>query len=228
MRIRSRHLHRVALLLAVGLFGFTSFAHAYTVTFRSGNGPVGGPDPLVTYYDLAAQCGLGFPAPFGPAEFAAASAGPQALVMSSPHGAWAASLPCDPQARWVGRDNFGAPMSALYAIDVPLEDRCCYQRVTLTFCWTTDDVLGDAVNPPGLYVNGQPVPVITGGNYATETVITADITGLVKCGSNQITIHNRDLGCAVSGVMFSGTIDAIECVTPTEISSWGSVKAIYR
>jgi hypothetical protein len=210
------------------MFCVTSTANALVVNFRSGNAVPGNPDPQVRYYDLAATCGQGFPGPFGPAEFAAASAGPQAIVMQYPHPNWAAALQCDPQAKWVGRDDYGTPMSDLYAIDFDLGPNCCFDQVNLTFCWTTDDVLGDANNPAGIYINGTPVFSVTGGNYATETVMGVDITSYVHCGVNTLYVHNRDLGCAISGVMFSGTVNARECATPTQPASWGSVKATYR
>jgi hypothetical protein len=227
MHLASRSVPRTAVLVAFALAAFALPASALNVTLRSGQAPAGNPDPNVTRFDLASICGAGYPTPFTAADFAAASSGPPAFVLSFVHGAWGQSLQCDPQAKWIGINPQANPMSALYAIDFDLGDPCCYEAVFLNFCWMSDDILGDPINPAGVYINGQPT-TIAGGNYATPTSMSADITNLVHCGRNTLYIHNRDLACAVSGIIFSADIKAIECVTPTAPSSWGRIKSIYR
>ena len=95
-----------------------------------------------------------------------------------------------------------------------------------------DDTYGDIApyggpNPIGVYVNGLPT-TITAGNYATQTTAMEDITPLLHCGWNRLYVYNRDLGCAVSGTVFSARIDYFECVTPTTQTSWGKIRAAYR
>lgn len=216
-------------ILAAALCTLAAPAHAVTINLRSGNAPAGNPDPMIRRLDLASACGAGYATPFTAAEFAAADAGPPAIVLSFVHPAWGQSLPCDPAAQWVGVDPNATPMSELYAIDFFLAtDPCCYDKAFLDFCWTADDILGDGVNPAGVYLNGASLP-IAGGNYATETVVTAvDILPYIHCGKNTLYIHNRDLGCAVSGINFSARITARECITPASRPSWGKVKATYR
>src|SRR5262245_33092073 len=229
-----RHMHlaqrcapRSAVLVAFALAAFALPASALTVNLRSGNAPQGSPDPMITRLDLAPSCSQGYPTPFTAAEFAAASSGPPAFVLSFVHPAWGQTLTCDPQAKWIGIHPAATPMSALYAINFDLGDPCCYSKVFLNFCWMSDDILGDAINPAGVYINGQPTS-ISGGNYAAPTGANADITNLVHCGVNTLYIYNRDLACAVSGINFTATIDALECVTPSKPSSWGRIKSIYR
>jgi hypothetical protein len=216
------------LLLAVVLVAPTS-ADAVVLVLRSGNATPGNPDPLVSRYDLANSCGVGWPSAFTAAEFAAADAGPPAVVLSYIHPAWAPSLACDPLARWVGVAPGADPISTLFAIDFELPDRCCYDSATLDFCWMADDGLGDGVNPAGVYLNGTPLAAITGGNFAAPTTVTGiDILPLVHCGTNTLYVYDRDVACAVSGAIWSAQLKLEECTTPARPSSWGGVKATYR
>jgi hypothetical protein len=203
-------------------------AFAFNVTLQSGNAAAGFPDPLVRRLPVPALCSNGFPAPFTPADFAAASAGPPAFVLTFVHGAWGQTLPCNPQSKWIGNDPSATPGSTLYAIDFQAPDPCCFTSANLGMCWMADDLLGDAVNPAGVYLNGNPLP-ITGGNYATQTIASGiDILPYLRCGTNTIYIYNRDLACAVSGINFYIGISAEECTTPAGNATWGGVKAIYR
>jgi hypothetical protein len=203
-------------------------AGAFSVTLHSGNGPAGGPDALVRRLNFPGACGNGFAAPFTPPDFAAADAGPPAIVLTFVHPAWGQTLPCDATAQWIGNDPVATPTSALYAIDFDLPDPCCLSSAKLGMCWMADDDLGDAVNPAGVYLNGIALP-ITGGNYATQTIVGGvDVLADLKCGKNTIYIYNRDLACAVSGINFLVNIAGEECVTPSHPSSWGHVKGTYR
>jgi hypothetical protein len=132
-----------------------------------------------------------------------------------------------------GIDALNSPGSALYCQSFDIQT-CCIESATLSFCWSADDNLGDALyggaNPDGVYLNGVAVsPSITGGSYATETQVgPVDVTSLVQCGVNQLQVYNRDAGFAVSGVIYSATLDITECASPVEGSSWGNIKALYR
>lgn len=229
MNLARRTLFLLLPIVAAALCTLAAPAHAVSILLRSGNAPAGNPDPFIRRLDLASVCGVGYGTTFTALEFAAADAGPPAFVLSFVHPAWGQSLPCDPAAQWVGVDPNATPLSQLYAIDFFLDpDPCCYEKAYLDFCWTADDILGDATNPPGVYLNGAALP-ISGGNYATETVVRAvDILPYIHCGKNTLYIHNRDLACAVSGINFSARITAQECITPASRPSWGKVKATYR
>lgn len=120
-------------------------------------------------------------------------------------------------------------MSTLFAMDFDIPDPCCYDSATLDFCWMADDGLGDTVNPAGVYLNGVPLSTITGGNFATPTTVNGvDILPLIHCGRNTLYVYNRDLGCAVSGAIWTAQLGLRECITPAHPSSWGGVKATYR
>ncbi len=229
MHFASRNTPGMFALLAAGLSLLAAPASAVVITLKSGNAAPGNPDPLITYVDLATSCGLGYPTAFTAAEFTAALAGPQATVIGFPHPAWQTSIPCDPSAAWVGRDNFGTPMSALYAMEFDLGDPCCFTKATLDFCWGVDDALGDAINPAGIYLNGTPLAAVQGGSLASQTEVNGmDVTSLVHCGRNTLHIYDRDLGCVISGIIFSAKLDVTECIVQAHSSSWGKVKAIYR
>jgi hypothetical protein len=201
------------------------------VVLRSGNAAVGLPDPFITMLVGGGAAPLSS-APFTSADFDLACSTTSAFV-AQPHPAWLPSLPCDPLAQWVGTDPVATPASALYCYSFNLET-CCIEHATLSFCWATDDILGDPAgsgpNPDGVYLNGVPVsPSIFGGNYAAQTQAPlTDVTNLLRCGPNRLEVYNRDLGFIVSGVIFSATIDVAGCATPAQSPSWGVIKSLYR
>jgi hypothetical protein len=220
---------RLVAILAFSMIAVS--ASAETITLRSGGATIGSPDPNTTVWAGSGGTLLSA-APFTANDFATACSGTSAIVCQ-PHPAWAPHLTCDPLAQWIGIDAFATPASAMYCQNFNVQT-CCIFRATLDFCWVTDDVLGDAYaggpNPAGVYINGVAVtPSIDGGNYATDTIASAaDVTSLLHCGNNQLSIYNRDLGYAVSGVMFSATLEILDCDVSTESSSWGNIKSLYR
>lgn len=216
-------------LLAAVLLALPTPAFALNLILRSGNAAPGNPDPLISRFDLASSCAIGWPTPFSGAEFAAADAGPQAIVLSFIHPLWGQSLSCDPLAQWVGVAPNADPLSTLLAQDFFLPDTCCYQSATIDFCWMADDWLGDSVNPAGVYINGVPLTAIAGGNYGTPTTVNAvDILPYIHCGRNTLYVYDRDVACAVSGAIWTAQLKLVECITPANPTSWGGVKAIYR
>jgi len=229
MRLATRRSLCSLALLAVALFTLVTTAGATTILLRSGNAAQGNPDPQINMLALPGPCGVGFPTPFTPADFAAAAGGPPAFVLSFIHPAWGPTLPCDPAAQWIGTNPQAAPQSALFAQTFKIGDPCCFTKATLDFCWQADDALGDAVNPAGIYLNGIPIPAVAAGNYLTPTsVVGIDVSSMLQCGPNVLYVYNRDIACAVSGTIYTATINLTDCVTPTQPSSWGHVKATYR
>ena len=223
-----RFLSSFLLLTAVSCL-LAAPAGALVITLRSGNGPAGGPDGLIRQYAVASTCGLGYGTPFTAAEFTAALSAPPAVVLSFVHPAWIQGITCDPLAQWIGTDAFGTPLSVLYALEFNVPDPCCIQSASLDFCWSQDDMLGDTVNPAGVYLNQVPIPAINGGSYATmSTVSGIDVTGILHCGTNTLHIYNRDLACAVSGILFSATLKINECTVAANPSTWSNVKALYQ
>jgi len=205
-------------------------ALAETINMRSGGGySYGQNDPAWTY--LSGPAGTMLSAsPFTAADFSAALSGPQSVVVP-PYGSfWLASLACDPLAQWISVDAAAGPATALYGQTFGVHT-CCIAKATLTFCWASDDNIGDQLyggpNPMGVYLNGVALP-ITGGSYATENSATIDVTSLLHCSQNQIFVYNRDAAYVVTGAMFSIHIDIAECPVATAPSTWGAIKALYR
>lgn len=203
-----------------------------TITMRSGGGyAFGQNDPAWTYL-------LGAPGaplsglPFTPGDFAGALAGPQSVVVPAYGGGslWIPQLLCDAQAQWISVDPIAGPATALYGHRFDVQT-CCITKAFLTFCWASDDNIGDQLfggpNPMGVYLNQVALP-ITGGSYATESGASLDVTGLVHCGSNEIHVYNRDAAFVVTGTMFSVTLDIIGCPVKTETSTWGKIKSLYQ
>lgn len=206
-------------------------ASAEFIALRSGNGPIGGPDPQINMLVGVGGTALSA-APFTAADFGAACGGRPAIVIN-PHPAWLQSLPCDPAAQWIGTDPVGTPASALYCQPFTVQT-CCIGAAYLTFCWSGDDAIGDGIyggpNLDGVYINGVPVtPSINTGSYATPTTVgPIDITSMIHCGANELQVYNRDAAFVISGIVYSAKIDITDCTVPSENSAFGSIKALYR
>lgn len=229
MTLALRRTLRSLPILAAALCLFTLPAESLSIYAVSGQVAPGGPDPVFRRLSLATSCGVGFPVAFGPADFAAADASGPATRIQFPHPLWGTSIPCEPNAAWIGADAVGTPVSAMYSVDFDLPETCCFTAAALDFCWLVDDYLGDSINPAGIYLNGVSIASVSGGNYATETAVGGiNVTSLLHCGKNTLYIYDVDAGCAISGVMIGALLQVTECVTPTEGTSWGSVKATYR
>lgn len=220
-----------AAVMCAGALGSSIAARAEVVVLRSGNAPVGNPDPQINMLVGTGATPLSV-APFGAADFAAACTGRSALVINA-HPAWGQQLQCDPLAQWVGTDPVGTPASALYCHNFNVQT-CCIASATLNFCWSTDDALGDGIyggpNLDGVYINGVAVtPSINTGNYATQTQSgPVDVTALLQCGNNQLQVYNRDAALIVSGVIYNATFDIVECSVPNDAPSFGTLKSQYR
>ena len=227
-RVLSRLILPCVVLFAV-LVSAASSVQALTINMKSGNGVSGGPDALVRLLPLVSSCPIGAAFPFTAADFSASYSAPPATICSFIHPAWNPQMACDSSAKWIGVDAQASPLSSLIAVPFFVPAPCCIGRATLSICYQVDDALGDAINPGGCYVNGILVPAVVGGNFAAQTVINnIDITSAVHCGDNALYFYDRDLGCAVNGLMFSATIQITSCFDPAKPTSWGSLKRTYR
>jgi hypothetical protein len=233
MGFRSNRRAAVFVLVAFALASSAIESGAATITLRSGNVPPPAQDPSITYLvEPQNACQVPFPNAFTPADFAAADAGPPAWSVL-PSSAWTPQLVCDATPNWISIDQNRKQRSALYsmAFNVDVPEPCCIQYAQIYLCWMADDGLGDAAyggpNPLGVYLNGVGLP-IAGSGYTTEHGIIVDITSTIRCGENRLYFYQRDAGCGVAGVIFNATIDYNLCVTPSERTSWGRVRATYR
>jgi hypothetical protein len=235
-RIHSRRASCWSLLIALTMWSAICANHATAneiVVLRSGNAAIGLPDPFISMKVGVAGTPLS-PIPFSAADFDDACTGSSAVVLQ-PHPAWPAQLTSDPLAQWIGVDALRSPASALYCYNFDIET-CCIDHATLSFSWIIDDHLGDyplgsGPNPNGVYLNGVAVsPGIFGGwaGYGGVPPVVADVGGLLHCGSNRLEVYNRDVWYGASGVIFSARIEVDECAIPTERTSWGEIKSIYR
>ncbi|MFO0829330.1 MAG: LamG-like jellyroll fold domain-containing protein [Phycisphaerales bacterium] len=212
------------------------------IKLRSGqvNGAPGAPgqqDSACTYWIKGNGCG-NTAGPFTAAQFLAACQGPRAFVVPDTYCQWMSPLPCDTQARWINpfppSPGNSDAVSALYCCPFVVATDCI-QSAQLTFCWVVDDRLGDpSGNGPvqagvflGQIVSGVPVwtalPTINGGNSGSscdtppgsQTITTVPLgAGTLVQGINYLWVYQRDLGCDISGVMFSADIDICPCPPP--------------
>jgi hypothetical protein len=218
-----------------GLFSCPPNHQIELVTLRSGQvngapGLPGQPDSQIRFDSSAApgcdpnSLDLGAGLPFAPAIL-----GPPARIIN-PVGVWAPNLPSDPLARWINWSaspppgSIGSPShSTLYAHPFTISSPAP-QGALVTLTWAVDDYLGDPAGGPapiGGYVNGHPLPLLTGGNYAVPTTMSATVpASALMQGTNHLFLYQRDLGCAVSGLIYSATIEVCvpppvpSCVTP--------------
>lgn len=185
---------------------------AEIISFRSGQsggapGSAFALDDVVRFSPWGNPSGPVSPTAFTPADFAAAAAGPAAVVVLPAH-AWmggATSPLTDPLARWINfgahGTGLGASGSALYAIPFWV-NTTTITGATITFEGGADEVLGDwwtglgggGPNPDGVYVNGVGLGYMYQGfNFAFATTHTQSITTLVHPGLNHLYFYQRDL-----------------------------------
>ena len=232
----------IALLAVLALLVSATAALSATTVIRTGQvggapGTCGGLDDNFNFYAPNPTCGQPIlPTPFQSSDFAAACAGPPAMVIDPYTGSWVGSLPCDPDARWIasGRyspaECYGAGVSVLYC--APFTSQCTVAD-SIRICWAVDDFLGDVPsypgpNPGGIYINGVDLgPAFSGPGSSPQYSAVAYNVPLIA-GANSISVYQRDAGCAISGLILSATVYTDCGTVPTESSTWGGVKSIFR
>jgi hypothetical protein len=196
------------------------------ITFFSGNGSIGSADPIVRFLSTGSCCSE-FPA-FTPAHFAAAASGPPAIIIGQAHAFWNPSLSCDASSdgpgQWIGVAPGGPPETALYAATFNVTT-ACIASAQLGICWMVDDALGSPNNPPGLYLNGTPIPAVSGGSFAAGTFVgLLPVGGMLTPGTNTLYLYDADIGAVVSGVSFRVRLVVEECELPVQPSTWSRIK----
>lgn len=191
-------------VLFVVLLAAPSTASADMITVESSS--------AVTFLDSGSST-TDFPAPFTPAQFAAAQTGPAASVLTStPFYIPASDIP---GAQWIGTNaNAGASVgnTALYAINVSLPSAVSAASLTLTYA--VDNDLGDT--NAGIYINEVALPNSTGipcgpsvacnGAFmSVNTYTDPSIGSLLVSGTNTIYFDAVNLG-GPAGLLFSANI----------------------
>lgn len=209
-------------LSGAALVASAGFASAEIITVRSGQylgspGSVGDPDDTVRYLPNNPPGGPISLAPFTPADFTGADTGPAAHVIAPYSGFWASGI-SDTAARWINwsveTTGYGTPGSSLYAIPFFVSTAGAVGG-NLNLEFAVDDGAGDfnwgGGNPNFLYVNGVDMGYTApGANYAASTFHSQYIP--LTSGWNTLYLYQRDQGVAVSGLIFSLSI---EVVVPT-------------
>ena len=237
-----RALRLFSVVLAVTITAASAFAGS--ITIRTGQvagapGTCSGNDDSFRFYAPNPQCAQPIlPTAFTAADFAAACAGPQAVVINPYTPVWAGSLPCDPEARWIATglyDTFtcyGAPTSALYCAPFTVESHCTVAD-SIKICWAVDDFLGDqpsypGANPGGVYVNGTDLGPAFSGIGADQQYSAVAYNVPLLPGTNTLAVYQRDAGCGLGGLILSATVYTNCGTVGTEAQTWGKIKAIYR
>lgn len=231
--------------IAFSTLGVATASGSQIITLRSGQvgglpGFAGQPDDIVTFNPNTPPGAFISATPFTAADFGAAASGAPAHVIN-PVSVWTPGI-SDPLARWINYDGsfidptgapgpgLGLPGSVLYAVPFFIT-LGSITNATLTLEFAVDDHLGDAAfgggNSDGLYINGVPTG-FSGGNYAAPTVHVQNITGLVNPGLNYMYLYQRDLGVAVSGIIFSATIDVVPAPGALAVLGLGGLVATRR
>lgn len=162
---------------------------------RSGNGPVGSSDALITFVPVNPG------SPLTAADFAAAVAGSPAQVIA-PIPGWAPSPSTDPGAGWVSSaQSPAAQQSALFA--VPFTVPTTVGSATMTVAALGDDRLGSFLTgDSGIWINGMPT-FISGGSGATEVLVTdRDVTSFLVQGQNYVYFYVPATNGGASGLSF--------------------------
>lgn len=200
----------LASAITVGTYGVA--AADQSISLRSGNGAVGGPDSFISF--LLGPIDSGFAAPFTMMDFANARSGPQASIINR-NAAWVVPTAVDPAAQWISDNPNGAVQgfTALYAIDFTITD-AVIASASIGLNFAVDNVLGDA-NNPGVFLNGTALSGNTnfGGFGGVFNITRTDIGPLLTTGLNTLYINARDVG-GPGGLVFSGTIRTIAGTPP--------------
>jgi hypothetical protein len=183
-----------------------AYADTETISIRSGDGPLFGPDSSITM--LVGPQDTGFNVPLTPADFAAASSGPAAIVVPH-HPAWVPTLAVDPAAQYISthaihpnaHPSIGTILSsALYAVDFEVTS-ATVDSATLDIYFHVDNQLGDIANE-GVFVNGIPVANTKGGSFGADySFLGRDVTSMVHPGTNTLYVLGVDVG-GPSGLQF--------------------------
>lgn len=194
------------LLLSATTTTHNAFADTETISIRSGDGPFFGPDSSITM--LVGPQDTGFNVPLTPADFAAASSGPSAIVVPN-HPAWKPTLTVDPAAKYItthaihpnAHPSVGTILSsALYAVDFEVTS-ATVDSATLDIYFLVDNQLGDTANE-GVFINGIPVANTKGGSFgADNSFLGRDITSMLNPGTNTLYVLGVDVG-GPSGLQF--------------------------
>ena len=230
---------RLSVVLALLVAATSAFAGVTTV--RTGQvagapGTCAGSDDSFRYYAPNTQCGQPILATaFQASDFAAACAGPQALVIQPLSPPWAASLDCDPEARWISTATnpgscFGAPVSALYC--APFTSDCAVAD-SIRICWAVDDFLGDppsfpGPNPGGIYVNGVDLGAAFSGPGSNPNYTAVAYNVPLITGTNSLEVYQRDAGCGLGGLILSAKVYTRCGTVSNEAKNWGLIKSLYR
>jgi hypothetical protein len=187
------------------ILGVQPRAGAQSIVVNSGSS--------VRFLDSVGNTATDFPAPFTPADFANAQAGPFATVLSLTPS-YTPSLPHGPNAVWLGTNvtaGIAAGDTALYAASFTLPSGV--SSASLTLYYAVDNGLG--YKNPGIYINGTALPnstvpsascVASGCAFLQEQIYTAaNIGPLLVSGTNWIYFDAVNLG-GPGGLIFSAVI----------------------
>jgi len=231
------------LLAALTLLVSVTCAMADTLTIRTGQvagapGSCSGNDDSFHFFAPNPSCGQPILATaFQAADFAAACAGMRAVVINPYTAAWIEGLDCDPAARWIASSISnevcqGSAASVLYCAQFTLATQCAMAD-SIRICWAVDDFLGDppsypGPNPGGIYVNGADLGPAFGGPGSSPEYSAVAYNVPLTAGTNSLAVYQRDAGCGLGGLILSATVYTACGIVPTETTSWGSVKSVFR
>lgn len=212
----------VLVVLASGARAQSYHIHLATGQVGHAPGSCGGLDDSFHRYVVNQPCGQAIvPQPFSPSDLMQAYAGPQAVVVDRPGGAWLPQLSSDPDARWINWENHenhgypcsGTARSVLYCATFEVgwaNTLCVIDSVAVH--WAVDDKLGDSYvagpNPDGVYIDEISLgPAFRNGSFAAESVASATNVPLAPLWSSpqthRLEVYQRDVACNFSGLLLS-------------------------
>jgi hypothetical protein len=185
---------------------------------------------------LVGPAGVPFPNAFTPADFAAASSGPNAFEITN-HNAWVPHLSVDPTGKYIGTANvnpndFGPNfqlVTALYAVNFEITS-ASIDSATLDIHFLVDNNLGwiatqgfGGATNEGIFINGQPVvgttlPISICGFCSEHSFTGLDISGLVNPGTNTLYVYVSDYG-QPSGLQYLANITVESTPVPPPFSN---------
>ncbi len=181
-----------------------------TITLRSGNGTFSNGAADSTINVLVGPVDGPFGAGFTPAQFAAAAAGPDAIMKDPIAGTYLpatnGALPADGLAKWI-TTSLASQSTGLYAHSFTVSsDRA--PAASLIMQYAADSQVGSSAIP-AIYLNGIPIScTVAAGSAGTPTNLRCNRIGplLIPGGTNTLYIYNNDANGGPSGVIYSATI----------------------
>ena len=218
-------------LSAFAVVTLASSAQAQSVFLQSGNGPVNGPDSLITFTPGPPYSDF---SPLTPAVFAAAASGAPAFIFDSAETFFLYAPPTavGPTCQWIGTtasSGTSTSTTAMFAIPFYWSANTANNALDITF--SVDDQLGGLGIPGdpdmGMFIDGNPIANSASNVDWDDTVETYTLgLGSLSMGNHYLYFDDNNSGAGPAGLIFNATINAVPEPTPFAVLGLGALSLL--